>query len=129
MRFDWAEDAKSIPIVSKPPPRDLSALRSPTPHLFVTLQRRTRQHPVAHWNYPSRTRTVDWSAMYSRPNIVTHRHPSGIAPGKPIVTIPSGTQPQTKVTQTMSAPHLDWDGDPRLSDLSCALRALGWVHR
>jgi hypothetical protein len=75
----------------------------------------------------SRARTIDWSAVYSRSNVVTRRHPSGIAPGKPIVMIPSGTQPQTKVTQTMSAPCLDWDGDPRLSDLSRALRALGWA--
>jgi hypothetical protein len=36
-RFDWADDAESIPIVYKPP-RDLSALRPSTPRPFATLQ-------------------------------------------------------------------------------------------
>ena len=54
---------------------------------------------------------------------ITRRHPVGIGPGKPVITIPVG------VTPVPAAPvlKLDWDQDPRLADLSRALRALGWA--
>ena len=54
--------------------------------------------------------------------IIMRRHPSGIAHGKPIITIPC-----IAAHLPTSAPNLDWDNDPRLSDLSRALQALGWI--
>jgi hypothetical protein len=52
----------------------------------------------------------------------TRRHPSGIAYGKPVLTIPFGT-----ISAPAPVPKLDWDQDPRLMNLSQALRALGWI--
>jgi hypothetical protein len=53
----------------------------------------------------------------------TRCHPSGIGPGKPVIVAPVG------VTSTPAprVPMLDWDHDPRLADLSRALRALEWA--
>src|ERR1700678_944870 len=44
-RFDWVNDAAtSLPILlSNPPPRDLSCLRSPSPRPYSSLQRRNRK--------------------------------------------------------------------------------------
>ena len=46
-----------------------------------------------------------------------------MGPGRPVVTVPIG------VALAPAAPvlKLDWDHDPRLADLSRALRALGWA--
>jgi hypothetical protein len=55
--------------------------------------------------------------------LITRRYPLGSGPGRPVVTIPISTLPTP-------APHvlkLNWDQDPRLADLSRALRALGWT--
>jgi hypothetical protein len=57
---------------------------------------------------------------------ITRRHPSGIGPGKPIITVPFGIAP-APIPLAPLVPKLNWDQDPRLVDLSCALRALGWT--
>ena len=54
---------------------------------------------------------------------IIRRHPAGIGPGRPIITIPVGTAP----VPATPVPKLDWDQDPRLVDLSHALCALGWT--
>jgi hypothetical protein len=41
--------------------------------------------------------------------LITRHHPSGIGPGKPIITVPFGTP-----TPAPSVLRLDWDCDPRL---------------
>ena len=102
---NWGDEANTLPIVPTYPqylPRDLSCLRSTTPHPFSSLQRR-RSRPKKRWNtryhhshghYPGYSYTNRW------------HHSSG-----------------------PYAPSLNWDQDPRLFDLSNALRALGWVRR
>src|ERR1700679_1423890 len=96
-RFDWAEDADTLPISRtspQHPPRDLSCLRSKATHPFSSLRRR-RGRP-RYW--PNTQRPQD--------------HPY-----------------LTPAWQTPFHVSLDWDHDPRLSDLNTALRALGWIRR
>jgi hypothetical protein len=69
---------------------------------------------------PYRGYTLYQSQLYQP--FITQCHPSGIGPGKPIITIPFGTTPTPA-----PAPKLDWDEDPHLVDLSRALWALGWT--
>jgi len=127
-RFDWAEDAETLPTTSQPAktyePHDFSCLRSDQAAPFRTLQRRIRRHRTPHH------RRQNWPRCFNTPEIqpfassttFTRRHPSGIAHGKQILTIPFGATPaQAPVLK------LNWDQDPRLADLSCALRALGWI--
>jgi hypothetical protein len=110
--LDWAEDAYSLPVVPLPPPlrqpRDLSVLRSSSSSSpFSSLQYRSKRsnhyprhfrHRHSHFN----------NSFYS-----SHHN------------LPKPSQPHF-YTKTYS--HLNWESDPRLSDLSWSLRALGWIH-
>ena len=96
--FNWADDAGALPIIptlDQHPPRDLSCLRSNSPHPFSSLQRRRgpkkRQYAQRHG--------------YGHHG---HWHHS--------------LHPYTP------SPSLNWDQDPRLHDLSNALKALGWFR-
>lgn len=55
--------------------------------------------------------------------ILVHRHPTGIAQGKPFITIP-----RTKPVTNPPEQHLDWDQNPWLQELSRALEALSWAR-
>jgi hypothetical protein len=102
--INWADDAMSLPTLPttpQHPPRDLSCLRSTTPHPFSSLRRR-RGHPRTRWNSQRRN-----SHFYSY-SLRFHHSPH------PRTTFPISW---------------DWDRDPRLADLSSALHALGWVRR
>jgi hypothetical protein len=102
--FNWADDAMTLPAIPQHPPRDLSCLRSDrstAPHPFSSLRRR-RGHPKIRRN-PQRR----YGHFHSYP---PSRHHS--------------QHPQTTIPVL-----LDWDRDPRLTDLSNALQALGWVRR
>ncbi|KAJ6454904.1 hypothetical protein C8R47DRAFT_1203920 [Mycena vitilis] len=107
--FDWADDAKSLPIHL--PPRDLSALRTASTPLtpFGTLQRRTY-----------RTKKSRQTRCNPATSSTTLRHPHGLGPGRPSTMGPSAVP-------IMSM--LDWDHDTRLFGLSRALRSLGWRYR
>ena len=105
-RFNWADEAEALYITStipQHPPRDLSCLRTTSTHPFSSL-RRKRGRPK------NRTRQ---NAQRSY----------------------SYTHPFSTTQHLLSHPHtpfhasLNWDQDPRLADLSKALRALGWVRR
>jgi hypothetical protein len=127
-RFDWAEDAESLPTTTPSAetygPRDFSSLRSSQPAPFRTLRRRVRRRHVCLTQPGSRHQCFNIPYMQSFTNtpMFTHRHPSGIAHGKPVITIPFGAT-------TAPAPvlKLDWDQDPCLVSLSQALCALGWT--
>jgi hypothetical protein len=111
--LDWAEDAKSLPITPIPPsprqPRDLSVLRSPSSSSpFSSLQHRSKRftrHSHQSRHYRSH---FNFNSSYS-PHI----------PFKP----PSRSHFHTKTNS-----HLNWESDPRLSDLSRSLKALGWIR-
>ena len=63
------------------------------------------------------------SSLVSPQLFITRRHPSGMGPGRPVITVPVGVA----LAPAAPVPKLDWDHDPRLADLSRALRALGWA--
>ena len=113
-RFSWADDITELPMVSTAPtkcPRDISALRSSSTNPFSSLQRRCWQPRksrrfINSWPQSCCQHTSRKSHFYSSPRH-TPRHPS-----QPHIPLSSVT--------------LDWDRDPRLADLSNALRALGW---
>jgi hypothetical protein len=123
-RFDWADDAASLPTAPRTQSRDLSGLKTGCAQPFGTLRRRTRRRRAPPQNFSSRIffHSSSPSHVWSQP-LITRQHPSGIGPGRPVVTIPVGVA----LPPAAPAPKLDWDEDPRLADLSRALRALGWA--
>jgi hypothetical protein len=123
--LNWADDAASLPILSiRPPPRDLSALRSKKRNPFGSLQRRPKQ---------SRTQTSHrfrQKIPFSQPS---HFHyqpppcPPSLFPKRRILLQASKNEPFVSSPSSCTS-ALDWDQDPRLSDLSRALKALGWFR-
>jgi hypothetical protein len=109
--LNWADDSnKSLPITPLPPllhqPRDLSVLRSQSSSSpFSSLQHRSKR--FNHYSHQSRRR-------HSRFNFNSFYSPHHIS-----------FQPHSR-TKTHS--HLNWESDPRLSDLSRSLKALGWIR-
>lgn len=129
--LNWADDeAPQLPSMfpnSKPrkPPRDLTCLRSvdPTPFPFSSLKHRSqRAHPAS--SRGPRQSHYQCRLPLSTPNAL-YRPPFRCSRQKltkpPNFHIPSPTQicPPDK---------LDWETDPRLHDLSTALKALGWTR-
>jgi hypothetical protein len=113
-RFSWADDAAELPISSLTPekcPRDLSSLRSSTINPFSSLRRRQQQS----WKF---RRVIN---SFPQPNSYhTYQKPYFHSSPSRIPCHPS--QPHIPT-------FLNWDQDPRLLDLSKALKALGWFRR
>lgn len=101
--LDWAEDATSLPALPLPP-RDLSGLRSSKLNPFSSLQRRSKNRIGR--TYRSR-----------RCSLFNSFHPPHQISFSPF---------QQHSPKTYS--HLNWESDPRLSDLSRSLKALGWIR-
>lgn len=105
--FNWADYAfeRTPPAPPAKPPRDYSILSSSVPRPFGSLQRRTKR---SHTRYPP-------------PQSFNNRHQCHSS------TFTSHRQRQyhLQIPET----SLDWQADPRLSDLSIALEHLGWVRR
>ena len=108
--LDWAEDAKSLPITPIPPsPRDLSVLRSPSSSSpFSSLQHRSKR--FSHYSHQARHHRPNFNF-----NSFNSPHRNSYKPSQPYFH-----------TKTYS--HLNWESDPRLSDLSRSLKALGWIR-
>ena len=116
--LDWAEDTYSLPITPIAPlppplhqPRDLSVLRSSSSSSpFSSLQYRSKRfnHYPRHSHHSRHCHSHFNNSFYS-----------------PHHNLPKPSQPRF-YTKTYS--HLNWESDPRLSDLSRSLRALGWIH-
>ncbi|KAJ7211724.1 hypothetical protein GGX14DRAFT_564952 [Mycena pura] len=100
--FIWADEPSDVQISNspRPPPRDLSALRSVSTSTapFATLRYRAHR-------------------MQKSPR-GTYRSPMHAPAACRSVLRPSAH----------TGPSLDWEDDPRLFDLSRALRSLGWDH-
>jgi hypothetical protein len=112
--FNWADDVTSVPtqsLLSPTPPRNLSGLRSSKLNPFSSLQHRSKH--FTHYSHQSRYcrhSHFNFNSFYlSRPGHISF---------KPL-------QPHS---QTKTYSHLNWESDPRLSDLSCSLKALGWIR-
>ena len=113
-RFSWSDDAVELPIVSKGPtkhPRDLSGLcfSSSSKNPFLSLQccRQNFNKSRPHF-------------FYSKPRYQCHHTFSN--------SYSHSQNPYHHSKPPFSA-SLDWNQDPRLTDLSNALYALGWVRR
>ena len=128
--LNWADDAALLPILSiRPPPRDLSALRSMKRNPFGSLQRHSkpfcsRVSSCSHQDIPfSRTphsryrpQPLCSSSLFPKPHVSPQ-----VSKKEPFISS-KVTPPSSRISV------LDWDQDPRLSDLSRALKALGWIH-
>ncbi|KAF8061689.1 hypothetical protein FPV67DRAFT_1509945 [Lyophyllum atratum] len=132
---NWADDADTeLPVLLAPTPaptprsRDFSVLFTGSAGPFNTLQRRVRRLHRGH-RVPQRQRFIP-RVNYSQEPIITYRHPSGIAQGKPVFTVQSPPRPPPPPSASVSAlpVELDWDRDPRLSNLRNALHSLGWIR-
>jgi hypothetical protein len=112
--FSWADDAAKLPTVSMDltkQPRDLSGLRSSSfpKNPFSSLQHRHQKFNKKRFYFPvitSRYRHYHLSSGSHLHFQNSHHHPR-----HPFFV------------------SLDWDQDPRLLDLSNALKALGWVRQ
>jgi hypothetical protein len=129
-RLDWAEDATSLPILPLIPissvprqriPRDFSGLRSSQPNPFGSLQRCFKQSRACI------TSRLCQNIPFSQSSHSCYQ---------PLPMRPPSSSPKPRIfpqalknAPLISSPSvLDWDQDPRLSDLSRALKALGWTH-
>ena len=134
--LSWADDVASLPIpllpissppvivppiLSKPPPRDLSVLRSSSPKPFSSLQRRNKrsQAPFSQPFYNHTSFSIPHQT-YSR----RHRFP----PPQAFSTPYRSAQVYPHRTPRFLSSALNWESDPRLFELSQALSALGWVR-
>ena len=109
--FDWADDATSLPIQILPKPllpRDFSELRSPKQNPFSSLQHRAKRFTRYSHQPHCRHSHLKFNSFYS-----PHRN--------------SYKQFQPHF-QSKTHSHLNWESNPRLSDLSRSLKALGWIR-
>ena len=115
--LDWAEDVTLLPIAPLLPtpsiprqhaPRDFSGLRSSKSNPFSSLQHRSQC--FSHYSHQSHCRRsrFNFSSFHS-PHHKSYK--------------PSRSHFYTKMDS-----HLNWESDPRLSDLSRSLKALGWIR-
>ena len=127
--FNWSEDAAAIPITpifpKNQPRRDLSALRTTNPNPFSSL---------AHQNRRSRLLLKNRDVSRPQPPFRPHRAPpffpvSQTIPRQRFISVLKPTAPPSPSTPLKIPVALDWESDPRLSDLSQALKALGWIRR
>lgn len=133
---NWADEADAalyvLPAAStesttaKSHPRDIFVLSSGSRRPFGTLQRRSRR--LHHIPRTPQQHPFIRRVNYCNQPIVTHRHPSGISDDKPVFIVHLPSQPRTVLPVHLPTLRLDWDRDPRLFDLSKALRSLGWIR-
>jgi hypothetical protein len=116
--FNWADDAASLPILtSRLPPRNLSVLRSSSLTPFSSLQRRNKRAQT-----PFSRHSNNYIPSPTPRQTFSHRH----LPMPHISSIPPRlAQVYPRFSPT---PALNWEADPRLSELSHALKALGWIR-
>jgi hypothetical protein len=110
--FSWADDANKLPILPTAPtkqPRDLSDLRSSSKNSFSSLQRRYHKFNKKRFHFINSTPQYHCHHMFPGP----YHH----------------FQNFRQHSQPPFSASLNWDQDPRLSDLNNALKALSWVRR
>lgn len=123
--LDWAEDVESssftLPPLPPCQPRDLSVLRSSSPSPFASLQRRSKCQGSQSY-HQSRRRQCPFNSEfpYPRPQY-NHR----TSPRYPKIQYP---KIEPVISHQASHFKLNWESDPRLSDLSRSLKALGWIR-
>ena len=107
----WADDPVPFPTQLLPTtlsPRNFAGFRSSNPNPSSSLQHRSR-HFTHYSRQPRRCHShSNFNSFYSS-------HGKSYKPSQPHFH-----------TKTYS--HLNWESDPRLSDLSRSLKALGWIR-
>ena len=104
--FDWASDAAELPLLSTTPtkqPRDFSGLRTSSKNSFSSLQRRHRKFNKNSFHFINSKPRYHSSCYHSFSGPYRHFQNFHYHPQHPFSV------------------SLDWDRDPRLSDLSTAL--------
>ena len=124
--LNWADDAESLPISlpilpSHPPPRDLSVLCSSSRKPFASLQRRDKRSQ-ANFSQSFRNRQP-----FIMPRQTFSRRRFRLPHFSTTPFWPDQVQPH-RTPRFSPSSTLNWDGDPRLFELSRALNALGWVR-
>ncbi|KAG6806320.1 hypothetical protein H0H92_003430 [Tricholoma furcatifolium] len=126
----WADDTdaeiQETPVTTTLTPRDFSTLRTGFAP-FRAIQRRSHRLHRAKRQWAKPQRIFPPRMDYNQQPIITRRHPSGIATDRPAFIVHQSPPPYT-IPHTSSPVHMDWDRDPRLVDLSRALRNLGWIR-
>jgi hypothetical protein len=114
--LDWAEDTESLPITPLSPslpvrqPRDLSVLRSSSLSPFSSLQLRSKRFNYCSHQSRHRRSRFNFNSFY------------------PFQAHHTSFKSFQSHSYTKTYSHLNWESDPRLSDLSRSLKALGWIH-
>ena len=113
--FNWSEDATAIPIIpmftKNRPRRDLSALRTSNPNPFSSLSCRNCHSQLPFENHHISVSWPPFQSCWAPPHLSVSQittHQWSIPISAPAAPLPS----------TMA---LDWESDPRLTDLSCAV--------
>ena len=108
--LNWANNVASLPTQVLPsplPPRDFSGLRSPNSNQFSSLRYRFKR--FTHCAHQSHRRCSRFNL-----NSFISPHYNSFKPFQPHF-------------QSKTHSHLNWESDPRLSDLSHSLKALVWI--
>jgi hypothetical protein len=128
-RLDWAEDVESSPFILTSPsprqPRDLSVLRSSSPCPFSSLQRRSKCQRSLD-RHQSHRRHCPSKMEFPYPHPQNYRSTTYQIPYTP--QKPKMQKSFFDPVISHQASCLNWESDPRLSDLSRSLKALGWIR-
>ena len=115
LAFNWSEDASAIPIIpmftKNQPRQDLSALHTSNPNPFSSLSCRNCHSQLPFENHHISVSWPLFQSCWAPPHLSVSQittHQWSIPISAPAAPLPS----------TMA---LDWESDPRLTDLSCAL--------
>jgi hypothetical protein len=115
--LNWADDPVPFPSQVSPTllPRDFSGFRSSNPNPFSSLRHRSKRFT----RYSRQSRHTH-NFEFSCPSYRSRRAP----------LYPSHSYPHAccRPPAFTSTSHLNWESDPRLSDLSRSLKALGWIR-
>ena len=121
--LDWAEDVEFSPYILTSPsprhqPRDLSVLRSSSTSPFASLRHRSKCQGSRSHRQSRRQCPLNSEFPYPRPQYNLHTSPQ----------YPKTQHPKFEPVVSHQASRLNWESDPRLSDLSRSLKALGWIR-
>jgi len=127
--FNWSEDAASIPITpifpKNQPSCDLSALCTSNSNPFSSLACRNCRSQL-----PLDNCDISGSQPPFQPRWAPPFFPvSKTIPHQCFIQVSNPTPPPLPLTPFKIPMALDWESDPLLSDLSWALKALGWIHQ
>ncbi|KAG2029118.1 hypothetical protein BDR03DRAFT_1018868 [Suillus americanus] len=141
--FNWADDVDSTVLFTFPAqptlpsrqPHDFSVLRSSNTNPWSSLQRRHRRSSdQCSCSFPQPTQPqpafeLPKVAVAVSDGVLVKSSVNFTAAAATVDFVASPPCPALEIPGVQThASSLDWEQDPRLRHLSCALRALGWTH-